>query len=325
MYRALLDAFEPHPLVIADAGASGGLHPRWRAFDGRFKAVGFEPDERAYAALAAAPDRTWVRAALAGHVGQCELHVTKAQTATSVLMPNRGLVDEIFAEPDGFDIQSTVSVPCTPVDEVAREQGLAISMLKIDTQGSELDILRGAQRTLADTLSAVEVEVEFVELYTGQPLFADVDRFMREAGFTLLDLGNFLYHKWRRTAHVSGRKGQLISADALYVLPVSRLSERVSASPDPVPVLAWACAAVGAYGYPELILRYLEPWRSDRSALGAFARALGSEVERQDVRPAWRKLRGLGRLAQALGAAAEAADPHDHAAWRTPLGNSRNT
>jgi len=53
-------------------------------------------------------------------------------------------------------------------------------MLKIDVQGAELAVISGAQEMLRD-VAVVEVEVEFVPLYVGQPLFADVDAAMRAA------------------------------------------------------------------------------------------------------------------------------------------------
>ena len=58
----------------------------------------------------------------------------------------------------------------------------AVDYLKLDIQGAELDALAGAPSTLAGTL-VVHTEVEFVALYRGQPLFADVDRELRRQGF----------------------------------------------------------------------------------------------------------------------------------------------
>jgi len=68
--------------------------------------------------------------------------------------------------------------------------------LKLDVQGAELDVLRGAQRLLEQIL-VIQTEVEFVPMYLGQPLFAEVDQALRAAGFLL--------HRW---VEVAGRTFQ---------------------------------------------------------------------------------------------------------------------
>lgn len=55
----------------------------------------------------------------------------------------------------------------------------------IDVQGFELAVLRGFGERLK-TVRAVWMEVSSVELYDGQPLYEDVGRFMRDAGFVLM-------------------------------------------------------------------------------------------------------------------------------------------
>ena len=55
--------------------------------------------------------------------------------------------------------------------------------VKLDTQGTELYILKGMQHTLTRSIFSVEVEVEFIEMYQDQPLFNEVDSFMRERRF----------------------------------------------------------------------------------------------------------------------------------------------
>ena len=60
----------------------------------------------------------------------------------------------------------------------------------------------------------VEVEVEFLEMYEGQPLFHDVLKFMMENGFELLYLNRVFA---QRNQFFSGQtRGQIIFADALF-------------------------------------------------------------------------------------------------------------
>jgi FkbM family methyltransferase len=57
-------------------------------------------------------------------------------------------------------------------------------MIKLDVQGYELQALQGAEQCLR-AARAVLMEVSFVEIYQGQPLFEDVVRYMADAGFRL--------------------------------------------------------------------------------------------------------------------------------------------
>jgi hypothetical protein len=107
-----------------------------------------------------------------------------------------------------------------------------IDYLKVDTQGAELSILKGAG-DLLDSARVLEVEVEFNPIYKGQPLFSDVDTFLRDKGFVLwklshlvhygmegegfLDLGDDLIHNDANSQKIKKYGGQLYWADAHYV------------------------------------------------------------------------------------------------------------
>ena len=57
-------------------------------------------------------------------------------------------------------------------------------LVKIDTQGYELEILKGAKKTL-DYINAIYVEVSLVELYKNQPLFDEILGYVKKAGFSV--------------------------------------------------------------------------------------------------------------------------------------------
>jgi FkbM family methyltransferase len=54
--------------------------------------------------------------------------------------------------------------------------------LKIDTQGYELEVLKGAEKTLK-LITALVVEVSLVKLYEKQPLWLDIVNFLKEKKF----------------------------------------------------------------------------------------------------------------------------------------------
>ena len=88
-----------------------------------------------------------------------------------------------------------------------------VDLLKLDVQGFELDILKNATQTLKRVATLI-VEVEYSEVYVGQPLFAEIDVFLRSQDFELVDLINVAYPY---AAPVDFNSADtLIWADAIY-------------------------------------------------------------------------------------------------------------
>ena len=331
MKTAILDAMIPaslrlllqaSPVVLADAGAAGGVHDRWSGFSpGELKVLGFEPDVRAFAGLIKHQDFFWVNAALGENSQDVDLLVTNHQTNTSLLRPNRVVIDRIYQTPADFDVVKSLRVPCTTLDASSQKFELKITSLKADTQGTELAILRGAEKCMAQSLHAVELEVEFSQLYADQPLFAEVDSFMRDHGFMLFDLGNLLCHKWKRSSHIVGRKGQLIAADALYFRSPESLTAMFKISDDPVAELAKFWAVCAAYGYADLAFEMA----LEQISLGALPDKVADDIAK------WEKTvtntsifsvtRGRGKAANWLRNLADKVDVVRHSHWLNPLGN----
>jgi FkbM family methyltransferase len=96
--------------------------------------------------------------------------------------------------------------------------GKAIDLLKIDAQGHDLHILRGATNTIRTHQPAVLVEIIFANLYTGQDSYFDIFQHMKEMGYQLTAL---------LQTHAA-RGGADAFADALFLPP--RLHARVAES-----------------------------------------------------------------------------------------------
>jgi len=317
----LSELLPEYPVVLADAGASGGIHERWAHLGSWLRVLGFEPDRRAFEALPQQTDWVWINAALADREGEATLLVTRHQTNTSLLPPNRRVVDHIYQNPADFDVVKEATVRCTTLDAASRTANLAVTALKADTQGTELAILQGAERCLRESLLAVELEVEFTELYTGQPLFADVDAFMRERGFVLFDLGNLLYHKWRRSHHIGGHKGQLLAADALYFRSPESLAGLVGSTSEWEVLLArfWAVCAV--YGYTDLAFETALDLIENGCLSSSLQDGIISWAQAMTKKSRFHGLRGRGRAASWVRGMADRIEPDSVAFWANSLGN----
>lgn len=225
LIRRLLAALPTEsPLTLVDVGSMGGLEPDWAWLkeEGLIKSVGFEPDEREFAKLRSDERTVFHPCALSAVSGRSlELHVAREPGKTSLFSPNMDLLRR-FPRPERFETVRSVILPAERVrtlDEIVP----TADFLKLDTQGSELSILQGGEMLLKGVLG-LKVEVEFLELYRGQPLFADVDSFLRARGFELADLRRVYWKRAEFTAFPG--KGQLVFGDALYFKSVDAVMEK---------------------------------------------------------------------------------------------------
>jgi FkbM family methyltransferase len=203
--------------TIFDVGARWNVNPRWRRFSEEVQLVGFEPDTEECSRLNSTRTEFSIRyypVALGQAVGSAVLYKTADPGSSSLLRPNESLVSK-FEYGQYLKVVGTLDVQLTTLDAFCRGEGVHPDCLKIDTQGTELAILAGGAQTL-DRTGVVELEVEFAPLYVDQPLFADIDAFMRARGFVLLGIRRTY---WRRLAGANSPNplgGQLMHGDALY-------------------------------------------------------------------------------------------------------------
>ena len=91
--------------------------------------------------------------------------------------------------------------------------------LKVDVQGSEVDIFNGAEKLLTDEILVVHTEVCFIPLYKDQPLFAEIDQSLREKGFLFHKFGGMCGRSFRpmRVEPPTKYISQMLWTDAIYV------------------------------------------------------------------------------------------------------------
>lgn len=140
------------------------------------------------------------QAALGSEENSTQLHITQILPASSIL--ESGLYAKKYHD-NGLDVKETIDISQVRLDA---EISQSIDILKLDLQGYELEALKGAEKVL-DKIKLILVEVEFVPLYKNQPLFAEIDVYLRANGFRLLNLYDLYTHL----------DGQLTSGDAIYL------------------------------------------------------------------------------------------------------------
>lgn len=94
-----------------------------------------------------------------------------------------GLGDSMYPERGGETVQPHTVKTAVRLDDYVRENALPLpDLIKADTQGSELDVLRGGQDCLSHA-RAVILEAPVVEYNLGAPSMSDYLRFMDSANF----------------------------------------------------------------------------------------------------------------------------------------------
>ncbi len=217
--------------IVLDAGGRYGLHPTWKPFRGELLYTLFEPEpqeaarlERKYAFRSA--EVIVESMALGERSGTVTLNVfrNRAMSSSAVRTPLSPLFKgERAAE---VEITDRLSVHATTVDEYCGTHGLQADFLKLDTEGTEADILRGAQNQLTSGILGVRAEVNFDRTFAGKELFGYLHDFMLDRDFYLLNLdyeGRGEYQN--EFARIDERYGILVSSDAVWLRRKSYLFE----------------------------------------------------------------------------------------------------
>ena len=125
------------------------------------------------------------RVALSDRSSLSEFMVTSREDSSSLFRPT-----EDAKELSDVQLVSQIQVQCERLDSIITVDDVEMStMLKIDVQGNELNVLKGATAIIR-YIKYIYIEVSFMELYENQPLFGDIDNFLREFGFSLRGVGN---------------------------------------------------------------------------------------------------------------------------------------
>src|SRR5207244_7936744 len=181
-----LHSLADYPFTLIDVGAGGGINRRrW----GRFRnltVIGFEPDEREFTKLKNSERHRWFQVALYGSEGVFDLNVTRYQTGTSLLEPNLELIQKLNMPLSDFDILRKVPLRGRTLDALCREYSLVPHVIKLDTQGTQIDILRADERRRRRAIFAVEAEVEFLPFFKNQGLFTSLHNYLTDFGFQLM-------------------------------------------------------------------------------------------------------------------------------------------
>lgn len=173
---------------VLDVGAfTGGFFKLVRKIGFRGKVICFEPVAANHAELERSlsndSSSEIQRCAVGSYQGTTTMRVSRHANFSSALVMSKNATT-LF--PTITDVIDTLAVPGITLNSFLAERQSQIepsrTFLKVDVQGSELDVLKGADKYLG-SLAGLLVEIAVEPLYQGAPNYLEMLRFTHEAGF----------------------------------------------------------------------------------------------------------------------------------------------
>jgi FkbM family methyltransferase len=160
-YKGHILCFEPIPADCASILQAAGADPRWRVFN---YALGEQNTTKQF------------------HI----ISVRGGDTASSsFLEPNFGETEHLKIKSESIAVRRIDDV----LDELIKPDGMAAAriFLKMDTQGYDMEVLRGCVRWLGK-VCMLQSEISITPIYNGMPHYTKALDHYESLGFTLIDL-----------------------------------------------------------------------------------------------------------------------------------------
>ena len=197
--------------LVLDVGANIGQYAlELRRWGYRGRIVSFEPLSSPFRLLRERADRDdrWdaVHVGLGDRSETVQMHVAANAAASSSILPMLRLHRDVAPQAEYVGAEE---VELRRLDDLlgAHRQGARSILLKIDVQGYEATVLRGAAASLRE-VAAVQLEMSLMPLYEGAPLLAEVVRTLDELGLRLVGI---------EPGIADPTTGYLLQADGIFV------------------------------------------------------------------------------------------------------------
>jgi FkbM family methyltransferase len=254
-------------LNFVDVGARNGSYLLPEPYANRCKLVGFEPNSEEFDKLLSGKtdakaagifeprfkEKEYFPSALWDSGGKKKLNITVGAGASTLMgAVEKNIVQNIWRERDrtrGYyqSVHRTVKVEqisCATLDDVWSGNSELIDILKLDVEGAELNVLKGAKKLLKDErVLIVYSEFLFVPLYKRRVLLGHQQVFLDELGYRLiaLNLDHAPYSWGPTTIRCENDRWMTYAGDAIFVLD----PDRNALDTDSIYRLGLACMGLG--------------------------------------------------------------------------------
>jgi FkbM family methyltransferase len=185
--------------IIFDVGANEGQSIK------RFKSIfpksiihSFEPIKECYEKIIKIYDKKNIfinNYALGNKDCEKFFYINKNTTTSSFFKINNKYKELVNSDRINMSVKTKIR---TIDGYVALNKIRKIDILKIDTQGYELNILKGAKKSLLNKIKFIELELTLADYYKKKVNFYEIDKILSENNFILYDMENISYDKNKR-------------------------------------------------------------------------------------------------------------------------------
>ena len=237
-------------LILLDIGGADGLQNRWKVFEKYISTIFVEPDERSYLELKNKGFNV-ITSALWSAKTKKNLYLTKKLHTSSLYLPNKKYLD-LFPDSSRYEIKDKLLLNVSTIDDEINVSQKP-HFIKIDIQGAELEVLKGGLNTLKNVL-ALEVEVNFKEIYEKIPMYCELEEFIISQGFILNDFLNLI--RWERNQHKN--HGEIVHGDVLFIRTPEQIIEMGKNYKDPIQLYENYVKILFIYNKVDLIIKLSE-------------------------------------------------------------------
>ena len=209
------------PFVLIDIGARRGFHPIFNNLKSTIK-IGFEPDKIECTLLNknSKNNEHYYPIALSGYDQKVFFYNTKNPGSSGVLPVNKDFFSR-FAGGDDLEIISKKEIQTTTLDNFFKSNQINdLDFLKLDTEGFDLMILKGAKNIINEFCLGIQSEVYFNPVRKNLPYLGKVHELMEDYGLNLYILETIKNgrRKYIEKKNINPQSfGQILSGEAIFL------------------------------------------------------------------------------------------------------------
>ena len=211
----IAEFLEENPLIVFDVGARDAFLGEIENLKQFINYYGFDADEDECNRINLNPPEGFKQFKIfPNFVGEEKsneiFHIYKSPGMSSKFLLSERFMG-LFT--NGCEISKTINIkPISLKHFIDSEKVSSVDLIKLDTQGSELEILKSARGRLNKILM-VESEVELTQMYDGQPIMGEYVDYMHTQGFEVLYINRVFQ---TRSSYPGQARGQITFSDFLF-------------------------------------------------------------------------------------------------------------